>query len=106
MANYINIAYDCGQGNGKMVGPDGWAILESYASRKNKESVSSELDGLKSQRAHMAIELPNGRAFYVGRNAHAAGDPVDPARLAGHSRRALSPGGEPEHGCPRDQSAS
>ena len=37
--SYINIAYDCGQGNGKMVGPDGWAILESYASRYNPETV-------------------------------------------------------------------
>ncbi len=77
MASYVNIAYDCGQGNGKMVGPDGWAILESYAARKNKETVIGGIDGLKSQRARMTIKLPNGRAFYVGRNAHAAGAPVE-----------------------------
>ena len=75
--SYINIAYDCGQGNGKMVGPDGWAMLESYASRYNPQTVPGGLDGLKSQRARMAIKLPNGRAFYVGRNAHAAGEPVE-----------------------------
>ena len=77
MANYTNIAYDCGQGNGKMVGPDGWAMLESYAARKNKETIMGGIDGLKSQRARMTIKLPNGRAFYVGRNAHAAGEPVE-----------------------------
>ncbi len=77
MASYVNIAYDCGQGNGKMVGPDGWAMLESYAARKNKETVIGGIDGLKSQRARMTIKLPNGRAFYVGRNAHAAGVPVE-----------------------------
>lgn len=77
MATYTNIAYDCGQGNGKMVGPHGWAILESYAARKNKETVIGGIDGLKSQRARMTIKLPNGRAFYVGRNAHAAGEPVE-----------------------------
>ena len=74
MATYVDIAYDCGQGNGKMVGPDGWAMLESYAARYNSEAVLDGLDGLKSQRARMIIKLSNGRAFYVGRNAHAAGD--------------------------------
>lgn len=77
MANYINIAYDCGQGNGKMVGPHGWAILESYAARYNPEAVGSGLDGLKSQSARMVVKLDNGRAFYVGRNAHAAGEPIE-----------------------------
>ncbi len=68
-----NIAYDCGQGNGKLVGPDGWAILESYAARVTRENVIGGIDGLKSQRARLSIKLPNGRSFYVGRNAHAAG---------------------------------
>ena len=77
MATISNLAYDCGQGNGKMVGKEGWAMLESYAARYNPATVSSGLDGIKSQRARMRIILPNGRGFYVGRNAHAAGEPVE-----------------------------
>ena len=77
MASTINIAYDCGQGNGKMVGPDGWAMLESYAAHYNPEAVASYFSGLKSQSARMVVKLDNGRAFYVGRNAHAAGEPIE-----------------------------
>jgi hypothetical protein len=73
----INLAYDCGQGNGKLVGPHGWTLLESYAARHKGEAVLGGLDGIRSKRARMLVQLENGQRFYVGRNAHAAGEPVE-----------------------------
>jgi hypothetical protein len=73
----INLAYDCGQGNGKLVGPHGWTMLESYAARHKGEAVLGGLDGIRSKRARLLVQLENGQRFYVGRNAHAAGEPVE-----------------------------
>ncbi|MBA3530386.1 MAG: hypothetical protein H0T73_00500 [Ardenticatenales bacterium] len=77
MTAIINLAYDCGQGNGKLVGPHGWAILESYAARQRGEQVSGDLDGIRSKRARHQITLENAQRFYVGRNAHSVGEPIE-----------------------------
>lgn len=77
MTTTITLGYDCGQGNGKLVGPHGWALLESYASRARPERVVSDLGGIQSRKAQRTITFSTGQAFFVGRNAHAAGDPIE-----------------------------
>jgi YD repeat-containing protein len=73
----ITLGYDCGQGNGKLVGPHGWAMLESYTSIARPDRPATDLGGIQSRRAQRTITFSNGQAFFVGRNAHAAGDPIE-----------------------------
>ena len=77
MSTTINLAYDCGQGNGKLVGPHGRTLLESYTARRTHAATTGALDGLKSKRARLTLQLENGQGYYVGRNAHAAGEPIE-----------------------------
>lgn len=77
MTTTITLGYDCGQGNGKLVGPHGWAMLESYTSIARPDRPATDLGGIQSRRAQRTITFSNGQAFFVGRNAHAAGDPIE-----------------------------
>ncbi len=69
------VALDFGAGNFKMFGPDGGVVIPSHVAAFSGDQIG-EVAGVRSVAGSTRISI-NGYRFYVGRNAHAFGRPVE-----------------------------